>query len=602
MRFGLFYELQMPRPWAPDAEEKTLNDALEQVELADRLGFDSVWEVEHHFLEEYSHSSAPEVFLAAASQRTRRLRLGHGIVQIPPAFNHPARVAERIATLDLISGGRVEFGTGQGSSQAELGAFGVDRELKHAQWEECLNAIVRMMTEEPFAGFEGRYLSMPPRNVVPKPKQKPHPPLWVACSRRETILTAASKGLGALSFSFVEPEEAKKWVDEYDALVASPECVPAGLTVTPHVAVVLPFMCHQDEQTAIDRGIDGAHFFGYSLAHYYVFGQHHPGITNIWDEFLARRREFGFARELINADDQPLGVKLLQHGLGSLRGAVGTPAQISDLLDRYERAGVDQVIFAAQAGHNRHEDICEAVELFAKTVLPRFAEHAEARDAERKNRLAAAMEQALARRAPLRQAARDYLITPQGETAFAGAPLPAARTSSASSLASAPLAVPGTTGAPGKSRVAPAAAKADVTPLKRPAASQAFFLWLVRSRSDRQLERLAPLLTRMIFKGMERAFRPDRARGFVGEIEYHLRSNGASRKWTVHIAGDKAIAKRGPAQHPKAVLRMSVPTFARVSAGLTNPVAAVMERKLEIEGDFSVANRLTEMFGGQSTF
>ena len=599
MRFGLFYELQMPRPWAPDAEEKTLKDGLEQVELADRLGFDYVWEVEHHFLEEYSHSSAPEVFLAAASQRTRRLRLGHGIVQIPPAFNHPARVAERIATLDLISGGRVEFGTGQGSSQVELGGFGVDRELKHAQWEECLDAIVRMMTEEPFAGFQGRFLSMPPRNVVPKPKQKPHPPLWVACSRRETILTAARKGLGALSFSFVEPEQAKKWVDEYDALIASPECVPAGLTVTPHVAVVLPFMCHQDEQTAIDRGIDGAHFFGYSLAHYYVFGQHHPGVTNIWNEFLARRREFGFARELINADDQPLGVKLLQHGLGSLRGAVGTPAQISDLLDRYERADVDQVIFAAQAGHNRHEDICEAMELFAKVVLPRFAEQAEARDAERKNRLAAAMEQALARRPPLRQATRDYLITVQGETAFGGAPLPTGAIFTGPSASSA---APRATGASGSRTAAPVAAKAVATQSKRPAASQAFFLWLVRDRSDRQLERLAPLLTRMIFKGMERAFRPDRARGFAGEIEYDLRSNGASRKWTVRIAGDKATAKPGPAQHPKTVLRMSVPTFARVSAGLTNPVAAVMERKLIIEGDFGVANRLTEMFGGQSTY
>ena len=128
MRFGIFYEHQLPRPWDEDAEEKLLTDALEQVELADRVGIDYVWEVEHHFLEEYSHSSAPEVFLAAASQRTKNIRLGHGIVQLPPDFNHPARVAERIATLDLISGGRVDFGTGEASSQAELGGFGVDRD------------------------------------------------------------------------------------------------------------------------------------------------------------------------------------------------------------------------------------------------------------------------------------------------------------------------------------------------------------------------------------------------------------------------------------------------------------------------------------------
>src|ERR671929_632690 len=123
MRFGIFYEHQLPRPWEDHSEEKLLKDALDQVELADRVGIDYVWEVEHHFLEEYSHSSAPEVFLAAASQRTNRIRLGHGIVQLPLNFNHTARIAERIATLDLLSDGRVEFGTGEASSETELGGF-----------------------------------------------------------------------------------------------------------------------------------------------------------------------------------------------------------------------------------------------------------------------------------------------------------------------------------------------------------------------------------------------------------------------------------------------------------------------------------------------
>ena len=132
MRFGIFYEHQLPRPWGPDSEHKLLSDALEQIELADRAGIDYVWEVEHHFLEEYSHSSAPEVFLAAASQRTKRIRLGHGIVQAPSTVNHPARIAERVATLDLVSGGRVDFGTGEASSAAELGGFGVARAAKRA--------------------------------------------------------------------------------------------------------------------------------------------------------------------------------------------------------------------------------------------------------------------------------------------------------------------------------------------------------------------------------------------------------------------------------------------------------------------------------------
>src|SRR6059058_4274597 len=168
MRFGIFYEHQLPRPWTEGSEEKLLTDALEQVELADKVGIDYVWEVEHHFLEEYSHSSAPEVFLAAASQRTKRIRLGHGIVQLPPNFNHPARIVERAATLDLISGGRVELGTGEASSQVELGGFGVTRDDKRAQWEEALDVVARMFVEEPFAGANGPHINVPPRNVMPK--------------------------------------------------------------------------------------------------------------------------------------------------------------------------------------------------------------------------------------------------------------------------------------------------------------------------------------------------------------------------------------------------------------------------------------------------
>ncbi|MDP6492797.1 MAG: LLM class flavin-dependent oxidoreductase [Acidimicrobiales bacterium] len=178
MKFGIFYEYQIPRPWEDGDEHRLLKDALDQVELADRLGFDHVWEVEHHFLEEYSHGSAPEVFLAAASQRTTNIRRGHGIVLLPGSYNHTARVVERINTLDLLSDGRVEFGTGESSSNAELDGFGVDRATKRAQWLDHIDAATRMMVEERFAGRDGEHLQMPARNVVPKPFQKPHPPLW----------------------------------------------------------------------------------------------------------------------------------------------------------------------------------------------------------------------------------------------------------------------------------------------------------------------------------------------------------------------------------------------------------------------------------------
>jgi alkanesulfonate monooxygenase SsuD/methylene tetrahydromethanopterin reductase-like flavin-dependent oxidoreductase (luciferase family) len=575
MRFGLFYEHQLPRAEGQPDEATLLANALEQVELADRLGIDYVWEVEHHFLEEYSHSSAPEVFLAAASQRTSHIRLGHGIVQAPPAVNHPARVAERVATLDLVSGGRVEFGTGEGSSQIELGAFGIDREQKRAQWEESLDAITRMFVEEPFAGYEGRWVSMPPRNVVPKPAQRPHPPLWVACSRRETILTAAQRGLGALSFAFVEPEAAKEWVDSYYELIASEGCVPAGFAVNPNVAVVLPLMCHQDEATAIERGIDGAHFFGFSLAYYYAFGEHRPGRSNVWQEFQNRRAEVGFAREIVTPDDAPLGVRLLQEGLGSLRGAIGTPDQVAGLIERYEAAGVDQVIFVSQAGTNRHEHICESLELFAAEVAPRFAEHASEREHAKQERLAGAVEQALARRAPSREADSGYVVSPDRE------PAPA--------RANGAVAAAGRDGIPARLAARELAARAGETAFAR----------LVRGRSDEQLHRFfdrGPGLT-VIFKGMERAFVPERARGFEGEVTYVLRGRDGPRSWTMAIGEGRAAARRGGAAEPAVTFRASVPDFVRLAAREAFAPKLLLEGALVIEGDFALAGRLPEMFG-----
>jgi alkanesulfonate monooxygenase SsuD/methylene tetrahydromethanopterin reductase-like flavin-dependent oxidoreductase (luciferase family) len=411
MKFGIFYEHQLPKPWNEGDEHKLFKDALDQVELADRLGFDCVWEVEHHFLEEYSHSSAPEVFLAAASQRTKQIRLGHGIVALPHQYNHPFRVAERIANLDLVSDGRVEFGTGETSSEMELVAFNVDRETKRDQWGEALDAITRMFVEAPFAGWDGKHIpSMPIRNVVPKTLQKPHPPLWVACSRRETIHMAAEKGIGALSFSFLEPAEAKEWVDDYYATIESERCVPAGFAVNPQIALTIPMLCHADEKTAIDRGIDGAHFFGYSLAHYYVFGQQKPAQTDIHAEFEKNRALFGFSRDVAAQTGGPLGATMMQRGLNSLRGAIGTPEQVRQLLRGYEAIGVDQMIFVMQAGTNKHEHICESLEHFAREVMPEFDDRHHAAQQAKLDRLAPAMARALARRAPKRTAPDDYTI------------------------------------------------------------------------------------------------------------------------------------------------------------------------------------------------
>ncbi len=209
MKFGIFYEHQLPRPWSASSEQQLISDALDQIELADRLGMQYLWEVEHHFLEEYSHSSAPEVFLAAASQRTRRMRIGHGVVQTAPGYNHPARIAERIAMLDLVSNGRVEFGSpasrpprpswaGSGSTgrRKRAGLAGGPGGGHPLHDRDALRRRERPLRHHATA------------QRGPQAGAEPHPPLWVACSRRDTILLAAEKGIGALSFAFVEPEDA----------------------------------------------------------------------------------------------------------------------------------------------------------------------------------------------------------------------------------------------------------------------------------------------------------------------------------------------------------------------------------------------------------
>ena len=373
MKFGIFYEHQLPRPWGPEGEHQLFKEALDQVELADRVGIDYAWEVEHHFLEEYSHSSAPEVFLAACSQRTKNIRLGHGIVLQPPGYNHPARTAERLATLDLVSDGRVEWGTGESSSRMELEGFHVGYLNKREMWEESVRETARMMAMEPYPGYAGKYFSMPARNVVPKPLQRPHPPLWVACSTRETIRMAAQRGMGALTFAFVDPSEAKFWVEEYYEVFRN-ECTPIGRAVNPNIAMVTGFMLDHDSQKAVAKGLEGFKFFSFALAHYYMTGAQVPGRTSIWDAFKKA----------------PPWPELPQ-------GGIGNPDEVRANLETFEQTGVDQVVFIQQGGNNRHEDICSSLELFAAEVMPDFKARHDAHERAKQEELAPYVEKALAK-------------------------------------------------------------------------------------------------------------------------------------------------------------------------------------------------------------
>ena len=385
MRFGIFYEHQLPKPWNPGDEARMFHDALEQVVLADRLGYDYAWEVEHHFLEEYSHSSAPEVFLSACAALTRNIRVGHGIRQVIPNYNHPARTAEGLATLDIISRGRLDFGIGEGATRLELGGFGIPAREKRAMAIEAAEQIANMMVMDPYPGFEGKSFSFPCRNVIPKPMQSPHPPMWMACTNRDTIKVAASLGVGALAFSFVNPEEARAWADIYYGIIKSEACVPIGHAVNANIAMVSNFSVHHDRDEAIRRGQEGFEFFSYAVnalvAHDAV-----PGRSTLFEDFQKSRAA---------SDDEIIAARKAAKFNAN---GIGTPDDIRQHISAFQAAGVDQVIFLQQAGRNRHAHICESLELFAAEVMPTFKAEVAEREARKREELAPYLAAAMARK------------------------------------------------------------------------------------------------------------------------------------------------------------------------------------------------------------
>jgi alkanesulfonate monooxygenase SsuD/methylene tetrahydromethanopterin reductase-like flavin-dependent oxidoreductase (luciferase family) len=567
MRFSILHELQLPRPWAsPGAQERLLQEALAQIELADRLGYHAAWVPERHFEEERSGASAPAVFLAAAAARTKGIRLVCG--PVPLAVHHPALAVEALTTLDLISGGRAELAVGETTAGATAGAFGVARASQRERLREALGAAARMMVETPFAGIDGGHLRMPPREVVPKPVQKPHPPLWLGGGKRETARLAAESGLGALVVTPTDPEAVKAWVDEYYEILSSDRCVPAGFAVNGAFALTLPMMVHADEAEAIARGLDGAHFDAYARGHYEAFGQHRPGRTSVWEDFEARRDDVGLARSAIVASGEPLSVKVLRGGLGSLRGAIGTVEQVRELVARYDEAGVDELVLSVATGGTLHDDVVEALELFAAEVMPAFS----ARRSERWR--------FDAQKVPERQVVGD-------DYAFGAEDDGAALALNGEVLAM---------GVPERSGFAAFRKNLETRGEK---AFQAF----VGRSDDARLERTvgSGAGLRAIFAAMERQFVPSRAGGFSGDIQYNLRgADGAVRSWTVTIGGQppRARARAGAAAgEPKLTITLATADFIRIAGRDLDPVQAVLTGRMELAGDFGVALKLGEMFG-----
>ncbi len=387
MKFGLMYELQIPKPWDEESEYRIVQEATEQVILADKLGIDHAWAVEHHFLEEYSHCSASDVFLASLAAKTERIRIGLGIRQVIPGYNHPSRSAETVAMLDLISHGRVDFGIGEGATRLELRGYGINARRKQALSLEAAEQIANMMVMTPYPGYEGEGFSMPCRNVIPKPRQKPHPPMWMACTNRATIEVAARNGLGVLAFSFLDPQSAAHWAEVYYSIIKSDQCVPIGHAVNPNFAMVAGFSIHPDADEAQRRGIDGFQFFRYAV-NALVANETRPGRSRLWDEY-----------EELRGPDLP---SLAAPG-------IGTPENYRKLAMEFQNAGIDQVIFLQQGGKNRHEHICESLEYFARDVLPSFLEDREAREAAKMEELAPYLEAAMARKQYMKPLADDEI-------------------------------------------------------------------------------------------------------------------------------------------------------------------------------------------------
>ncbi len=356
MKFGLLYELEYARPWYRGWEAALFHQALEQIELADRAGFDYVWQVEHHFLTEYSHSSAPEVFLGAVSQRTSRIRIGHGVVLLPPAYNNPIRVAERIATLDILSGGRVDFGTGRSGTPVELEGFGISPADSKAMWEELVSVIPRMWMEDPFS-YEGRFFSMPPRSVIPKPVQRPHPPMWVAAASPRTFIEAGERGLGVLCFIIGQPSDLPERIAPYRSAVRNAR--PAGGTVNEQVAGFTVTLCLDDDTEA--RQIGGPAALWYTSMLSTILGDWRGKEVPGYEYYGA------INRAAAGQSTANMGT-LIDSGVY----CIGDPERCIRIIELYEAAGVDQLICFMQAGRIPHEKIMRSIALFGEQVIPHF--------------------------------------------------------------------------------------------------------------------------------------------------------------------------------------------------------------------------------------
>ena len=362
MKFGLFYQIQVPKPWDDESTAKRIWEALDQIVYAEEMGYESVWFSEHHFRPVWSHNSAPDLTLAAVTQRTSRIRMGIGVVLAP--IHHPLHTAARMATLDILSKGRVDVGLGRTGYPYQLTPYGSDLEDTRVMWEEFAEVLPKAWTQE-VTSHDGQYFKIPPREVLPKPLQKPHPPLWSACGSDETVRLAAEMGLGALVGSEGGPEKVGNLLDLYRKTVKS--ATPTGM-VNDQNALMTAGFCHEDPKVVETRGVE--------LVHWYM-EQQRERARLVWK---------GVDPATVPPDYQGYYEKDMQLAAGPHPGdktaqevvkqgtsfLVGTPEDCIRFVEEYEAMGVEQVFSLNAIGPESHEETMNTLKMFGEHVIPYF--------------------------------------------------------------------------------------------------------------------------------------------------------------------------------------------------------------------------------------
>ena len=366
MKFALFYEIPVPKPFSREKEHRAYKNVLEQAVRADELGFHALWTVEHHFLEEYSHCSNPEVLYGAVAARTRNLRIGYGVRLAPRPYNHPVRSAESAAVLDLLSDGRVDFGTGRSSTRLELEGFGIPDEAR-PMWQEAVEHIVGCWTNEHYE-FEGKYWSMPRRRVQPKPLQQPHPPVFGATGSDSGHRLMGELGLGLCSFGVgMPPEDLKRRIDIYRAAIAKCE-KPLASFVNDKVAAFTMVNCAPTSAESYEVTKD-------SFVWYTKRSAELVSSVALWLEEM--KRELGTydylesAKEVVKSGThEVLNYDYLKDANAVI---VGDPDEVIRRCRAYEAAGVDLLLCLLDPRAIPHEKCMQSIELIGKYVIPEFA-------------------------------------------------------------------------------------------------------------------------------------------------------------------------------------------------------------------------------------